>query len=205
MDDVDIASLTAPPTETAATALAVVRRFSDPAMVGHCLRSWVWANALAAAEKRRFDRELLYVATMLHDLGLTADFDAHEVPFEAAGGSVGHVFAAGAGWSAPRCERVREIIVRHMWAAVDPDADVEGYLLETATSLDVGGADPQRWDAEFLRVVEQHLPRRGFTAHFDARIAQQAVRKPDSRARGLHDAGRVRAGGAVWAKLGASV
>ncbi|MDE0546145.1 HD domain-containing protein [Microbacterium sp. C7(2022)] len=202
--DAEFEALIAPPTPTAARARAVVEEWSSPELVHHCLRSWVWAIALAESEKRAFDRELLYVAAMLHDIGLDTEFDAHAVPFEAAGGAVGWVFAAGAGWPPARCARVQQIIERHMWTAVDPELDIEGYLLETATSLDVGGASPERWDAAFLRDVERRLPRGDFTHHFASSIAEQAERKPLSQAHRLHASGRVLAGGDVWCGLEAS-
>src|SRR3954454_6517871 len=105
------------PAPTAATRAAreVVGRYSSAALVNHCERSYLWSAALGRLSNVAFDSELLYVASMLHDLGLVDAFDNHSAPFEDAGGDVGWVFAAGAGWSAQRRERVKEIIVRHMW------------------------------------------------------------------------------------------
>ena len=197
----EISSLCAPPTPTAAAAREVVTRWSSPQLVNHCLRSWAWCVALADAEGREFDRELLYVAAMLHDIGLDPVFDAQTVAFESAGGGVGWVFSAGAGWPVERRVRVQQIIERHMWTAVDPHDDVESYLLEAATSLDVSGTAPERWDAAFLRAVTAHLPRDGFTREFDALIAAQAARKPTTPAQRLDASGRVAAGGEVWNRL----
>jgi hypothetical protein len=47
-------------------------------------------------------------------------FDNYVAPFEDAGGDVGWVFGAGAGWPAERRDRVKEILVRHIWDEVDP-------------------------------------------------------------------------------------
>ena len=44
-------------------------------------------------------------------------------------------------------ERVKEIVVRHMWDAVDPATDPEGYLLHAATSLDISGRRAEAWSA----------------------------------------------------------
>ncbi|PPG49844.1 cyanamide hydratase, partial [Rathayibacter sp. AY2B7] len=107
--------LTIPPTATAAAARDVVQRWASPALVNHCLRSYIWAVLRAQDLGVDYDRELLYVAAMLHDLGTTAQFDAASVPFEDAGGSVGWVFAAGAGWPPERRDLVREIIQQHAW------------------------------------------------------------------------------------------
>ncbi|XNN88890.1 HD domain-containing protein [Curtobacterium flaccumfaciens] len=123
---VDVAALLTPPSPVAARALDVVRAWSSPALVNHCRRSWAWAVLLAPTVDLEPDPELLFVATMLHDLGVTPSFDAHRVPFEDAGGAVGSVFALGAGWDAVRARRVGEIIERHMWRSVDPEARRRG-------------------------------------------------------------------------------
>lgn len=194
----DVDTLLAPPSPVAARALDVVRALSSPELANHCLRSWAWASLLAPTIGLAPDRELLFVAAMLHDLGVTPSFDAHSVPFEDAGGAVGSVFALGAGWDAARARRVGEVIERHMWTAVDPALDVEGHLLEVATSLDVSGAGFDRWEADDLRAVTAAVPRLGFSADFDECIRTQASRKPSSSAARLDRSGNVRAGGARW-------
>ena len=75
-----------------------------------------------------------------------------------AGGNVGWVFAAGAGWPPARRTRVSEIIVRHMWSAVDPAVDVEGHLLELATSLDITGSQQDDWPIELRREIVRRVP-----------------------------------------------
>ncbi|WIB78374.1 HD domain-containing protein [Curtobacterium sp. MCPF17_002] len=195
----DVDALLAPPSPVAARALDVVREWSSPALVNHCLRSWAWASLLAPSVGLEPDRELLFVATMLHDLGVTPSFDAHTVAFEDAGGAVGAVFARGAGWDADRARRVGEVIERHMWRSVDPALDAEGHLLEVATSLDVSGVGFDHWEATDLRAVTAVVPRLDFSATFDGLIHEQAGRKPASSAARLDGSGNVAAGGARWA------
>ncbi|MEH3090356.1 MAG: cyanamide hydratase [Microbacterium arborescens] len=194
----DLDALLAPPTPTAALALETVRRWSSPALVEHGLRSWAWARLRGDALGLDYDAELLYVAAMLHDLGVSPAFDAHETAFEQAGGAAAWAFAAGAGWPHARRERVREVIERHMWLSVDPDLDAEGHLLEVATSLDVSGTAPDLWDVATLRAVEARHPRSGFTAEFAGCIHAQARRKPASAAARLDASVNIAAGGAVW-------
>src|SRR3954451_10055862 len=84
------------PTPATRAAREVVGRFSSLAMVNHCLRSYLWSAALGRLTDVDYDAELLYVAAMLHDLGLADAFDNHLQPFEVRAGDVGFVFAAGA-------------------------------------------------------------------------------------------------------------
>src|SRR3954464_15100502 len=132
------------PEETPATRAAreVVAEYSSPALVNHCERSYLWSAALGELTGVAYNRELLFVASMVHDLGLVPAFDNHLAPFEDAGGNVGWVFAAGAGWPQQRRARVKEIVVRHMWHEVDPAFDAEGHLLCEGTGLDISGREP---------------------------------------------------------------
>lgn len=173
-----IADLT--PYETAATRAAreVAAHYSSPALFNHCERSYLWSAALGELSGLAFDRELLYVAAMVHDLGLVPAFDNVLAPFEDAGGDVGWVFAAGAGWPAERRTRVKEIVIRHMWDAVDPAFDPEGHLLCEGTGLDISGRNVDTWPADLrAEVLEQH-PRLGLPAEFLAAFEDQARRKP---------------------------
>jgi hypothetical protein len=194
----DLARMLEPPTGTARLSLEVAREWCSPALVNHCLRSWVWAKTLGESLSLTVDDELLFVAAMLHDLGVTDPFDAHVMPFESSGGAAAWTFAAGAGWPAARRERVREVIERHMWVSVDVDDDPEGFLLETATSLDVAHASPDSWDPALRREVIALLPRLDFGAEFAAAIGAQASRKPTSTAARLHASGRIPRGDGAW-------
>jgi len=115
---------------------------------------------------------------MVHDLGLVPAFDNHLAPFEDAGGDVGWVFAAGAGWPSEHRTRVKEIVIRHMWDEVDPAFDAEGHLLCEGTGLDISGRGPDRWPAALRTEVLERFPRLGLPAEFIAAFQDQARRKP---------------------------
>ncbi len=170
-----------PDTRVAATAHEVATAYCTPAIVNHCVRSYIWGAAYAAERDISFDAELLYVSAMLHDIGLVAEFDSHTVPFEDAGGHVAWVFAAGAGWPVARRIRASEIIVRHM-RGTEITEDVEGYLLAIATSLDISGRHPEWWPQPLRDEVVSTFPRLTLREEFVRCFKDQAKRKPDSAA-----------------------
>jgi hypothetical protein len=159
-------------------AREVVAEYSSPALVNHCERAYLWSAALGELTGIAYDRELLHVASMVHDLGLVPAFDNHLAPFEDAGGDVGWVFAAGADWPRERRARVKEIVIRHMWDEVDPSFDPEGHLLCEGTGLDISGRNPDTWPAAFRAEVLARYPRLGLHAEFIAAFQDQARRKP---------------------------
>ena len=174
--------MNAPDTATARAARDVAGRYLSPALLHHSVRSYHWAAALAAAEAVTVDAELLYVAAVFHDIGLVPEFDAHAIDFEYAGGHVAAVFAAGAGWSRARGQRLIDIIVRHMWDDVDVATDPEGHLLARATGVDISGRDVDLVPAATRARVLSEWPRLRLAEEFTRCFEDQAARKPRSTA-----------------------
>jgi len=178
---VHLADVPVPTTPAARAADDVVSRFSSPALVNHCVRSYLFAASRAALDGVTVDHELLYVASALHDLGLEDVFDSHLLPFEEAGAAVAWVFAFGSGWPPERCDHVAAVIVAHMRGA-DRAVDPEGHLLDLATGLDISGRGQEHWPVELQREIVARYPRLDLAARFTACFVDQATRKPRSHA-----------------------
>ena len=177
-----LADVVIPDSQAARTALEVVTHYSPPALVHHCVRSYVFAAALGSLSGLNIDHELLYVATMLHDLALEPAFDNVSLPFEDAGGHLAWIFTAGLGWDVSRRDHAALIVVDHMHDETDVAVDPEGFLLARATSLDISGHDPASWPPELIAEVVAAFPRLDLRERFTACFADQAARKPDSQA-----------------------
>lgn len=171
-----------PDSAAATAAREVSAEYHSPALLNHCERSYAFAVGFAEVAGLAYDAELLYVAAMLHDLGLTGAFDNHRLAFETAGGHAAWVLTAGAGWPVERRRRALEVIERHMWTAVDADQDPEGHLLEIATGLDISGARADVLPPPFVDEVLARFPRLDLAADFTACLADQSARKPETAA-----------------------
>jgi len=185
-----------PQTPAATRALSVAVRFYSPALLNHCVRSYLWGATYAAAHDIAFDDELYYVSALLHDIGLTEPFDSHRMPFEDAGGDLAWVFGVAAGWPADRAARATEIIVLHMRDDVSSTADPESHLLQIATGWDVAGRRPEEFPTEARAEILARYPRQGFGSEFLASFEDQARRKPECAAAVLvadNAAGRIKA------------
>lgn len=172
----------APRTPAATAALAVATRFYSPALLNHCIRSYLWGATYAAAHGIAFDDELYYVSALLHDIALTDPFDSHRVSFEEAGGDLAWVFGVAAGWPADRSARATEIIVLHMRDDVSAAADPESHLLQVATAWDVVGRRPEEFPTVVRADILARYPRRGFGTEFITCFEDQARRKPGGAA-----------------------
>jgi len=178
-----------PVTPAAEAALSVATRFCSPALLNHCVRSYLWGAMYGTAHGIAFDDELYYVAALLHDIGLTETFDSHRLPFEEAGGRLAWVFGVAAGWPAKRAARVSEIIVLHMRDDVAPAGDPESHLLQVATTWEAAGRRPEEFPPDARAEILARYPRLGFGAEFLACFEDQARRKPGSVAAASVDKG----------------
>jgi hypothetical protein len=176
-----------PASPVARRAAQVCRRYSTPAFAGHSFRSYLWAAEYAAVRGLAHDEELLFVAAMVHDLGLAATWDAQLTPFEVVGAELGRVLCLGAGWQPERAARVSQVCVLHMRDAVPPTVDVESHLLQVGTSADVSGVGASAFRADFQAALFEAHPRTGFPTEFVAAFRAEAGRKPGCAAAQLLD------------------
>jgi hypothetical protein len=102
-----------PDTAFAGSAFEVARAASSDALLHHCLRTWLWADLVAQADRVPHDSELLYVSCVLHDLGLTSrhwcDTDAC---FGVEGARAAHELATASGY--PRADALADAISLHL-------------------------------------------------------------------------------------------
>jgi hypothetical protein len=144
-------SLLTPPRASVACDIAqqLCRDVSPPWLYNHSERTFIYAMALAhqGREPIRFDAELLYVASVLHDVGLT---EAHEgapmaAPcFAVRGAEVARHVANRAKWETARQRRVAEAVTMHLNVAVRASAHPEAYLVAAGSALDLTGLGRDR-------------------------------------------------------------
>lgn len=182
-----VQDFTAPDTQAARAAFELAASYHSPALLNHVIRSWLWAEAFPALleDRQDVDRELLYTSAMLHDIGIVPAFDNVALSYEEAGGNVAVALTAGAGWPPARRQRALDVIVRHNWPSVDPGMDVEGYLLEVATGLDISGSRSDALPRDFMQEVVATYPRLTLADEFTAHVTDQALRKPTTAAHRL--------------------
>ena len=159
-----------PDSKVAVRVRELVERLSSPSLANHCHRSFVFAVAIGHHQRATFDPELLYLAAMMHDLGLTDALRGPE-PFETRGANAARDFCLDNGISNERAELVHEAIELHTSVATafrEPQlalvqlgsgADVLGYHIEDIARATVEAAvqlHPRLgWKKEVIRTLER--------------------------------------------------
>jgi hypothetical protein len=177
-----------PDSSLARRAEKLVRAVSPPFLTNHCFRSHAWSVELAERYRVRFDAELLYVAALLHDLGLVAHYDTGRC-FEEDGAQAAAGLAAAERWPTERREALADAIRLHVAVEVALEDGPEAYLLWHATGLDVTGHRHGDVDTGTLAAVLAAYPRLDFERGFTELLVDQAARKPRCWAAKAMDSG----------------
>jgi hypothetical protein len=165
-----------PDSSLAQQAEDLLRSVAPPFLANHSFRSHFFAVALADRDRVRFDEELLYVAALLHDIGLVEEFDTGRC-FEEDSADAAARLAEREEWAAERRECLAEAIRLHVTTDIALDDGPEAYLLWHSTGLDVGGHRFGELTAGEVRGVLDAYPRLDFKEGFAGLVEDQAARK----------------------------
>src|SRR5258705_5998362 len=101
-----------PDSELCKATIEYARHVSEPFLFHHVMRSAVFADMIGRQRKVKFDPEVLCVASVLHDLGLT-QLAAVQARFEVEGADAAKEFLVKCGISEKKIEIVWESIALH--------------------------------------------------------------------------------------------
>lgn len=182
---IDIETIRVPDSAVALRAGQLLESLSAPWLVNHCFRTYLWGVMLGKSDRIDFDEELFFVASALHDLGLTDSYRCSTsctACFAVEGARAAERFAESAGWPDERRDRLSEAISLHLNVSVGLEYGAEAHLLHEGAALDVIGARSREFDAtSFVSALERY-PRMGFKVEMAAAMKEQARSRPQSRA-----------------------
>ncbi|MFN7925239.1 MAG: HD domain-containing protein [Bryobacteraceae bacterium] len=133
-----LADLTIPDSQIVRRATALTSEVSPPFLLNHCLRTYLFGAAIGMRDGLRFDRELLYLAAIFHDLGFTERFRGPDA-FELEGARAARSFLLEHGFAPPHADLVHEAIALHTSIGVAAEREPEIALVQAGSGFDVVG------------------------------------------------------------------
>ena len=168
----------APDTALAKSAHEWLAAACDPHLVGHCERSFQFAAAIARVEDLELDLEVLYIATMLHDLGLSPTC-VGPARFEARGANDVRRWLLSQGMERARAESVWDVIALHATGELARHKSAETAIANRGISVDIRGVVPTSLPPEVVRAVLDAHPRAGFPAAMAELLVREVRAVPD--------------------------
>src|SRR5262245_43057491 len=104
-----IAGVSVPDTPVIAAVIEYAQRISEPYLFNHAMRSWLFAEAIGRMKGVAYDREIVAIGTILHDIGLTASASGPN-RFEVNGANAVRTFLAGRGLSDGRVQLIWDLV-----------------------------------------------------------------------------------------------
>ena len=176
-----------PDSTIAKEATELLLEVSPAFLANHCLRTFVFGDLLGQAANLNYDLEILYLGSLLHDLGLTERFDGTE-SFEIDGANAAYAFLKEHGLPLEKAALVREAIALHLsLAAAQKQAEIA--LVRAGAGVDVIGRGIESISSQAVAQVVAAYPRLGFKKDLIQVCRSQAERKPTSTIAGLFQQG----------------
>lgn len=169
-----------PPDSAAARAAAdLIREWGPPALATHSHRTFTFASLLGSRDRLIWDAEVLFVAAMLHDTGLTGHLP-RDRPFQDVGAAHTRAFCNDAGWSETRATLASRAVAMHMEIGLAHRDRPEVALLHLGAALDATGLRVNDLPAPVVAEVIERFPRDDFGPLFAGLMADEARRHPRS-------------------------
>ncbi|RJF88597.1 hypothetical protein D3874_17665 [Oleomonas cavernae] len=158
---VGFAALKAPDTAAARAAETLLGELTPPFMVNHSLRTYWFSRLIGLAAGLPFDDEILYLASLTHDLGFYGPYAAatpDAACFTIRSARCACDIAHQAGWDAARKHRVAEAVILNTNGHVPQAQGVEAHLMMRGVLIDATGMHAWRLNPAELSAVFERLP-----------------------------------------------
>lgn len=175
----EIGGIRLPDSALARRAYTLAREVSPPMLLNHVMRSYVFGRLLHADAANALDEEAIFVAAVLHDLGLTEHARGPR-RFEIEGADAARRFVEEQGVESARSWLIWDIIALHPWGDINFHKEPEAGVVQAGIMSDVAGFGQDRIDETTRSSVLAALPRLGFKSEFFELLRHEAVSKPDT-------------------------
>jgi len=162
--------------EIARQATELSRTLSPPYLFNHAVRTFLFGSLVGRASGRKFDEEILYLACILHDLGLTDRFEG-DLPFEIQGAEAAKHFLEQHAYAREK--------IGIVWDGIAMHASPIGQFKQAEVALVGEGAGADAIEPDFSEIqksdvaeIVKQFPRLKFKDAFVKTCAGVARRHP---------------------------
>jgi len=133
-----IGGVTVPDTSLVARAMDEACAVSEPYLFNHAVRSWLFAVQIADLKGLHYDEEVVAVASLLHDVGLTPKCHG-ERRFEVEGADAARRLARTGGVDERRAQLIWYCVALNATLSLSPHAEPEVGICTIGAGVDYAG------------------------------------------------------------------
>ena len=174
-----IAGITVPDSPLITDTVEYARRLSDPYLLNHAMRSWLFAAKIAHLKAIVCDLEVVAVGTILHDIGLTAGVSGPN-RFEVNGAAAALSFIKGRGLSNRRAQLIWDLIALNSTPSIALHKEAEVALGTMGIGLDWGGFGFELIPSADMTEILEAFPRLRMKDKFAETCCHLVAAKPET-------------------------
>jgi len=155
------------------------QRISEPYLFNHAMRSWLFAEAMGRMKGINYDREVVAIGTVLHDIGLTTSVSGPN-RFEVNGADAALSFIRGKGLSDRRAQLIWDLVALNSTPSLALHKEPEVAVGTMGIGLDYGGFGIQALPAGDLERIISAFPRLKMKQAFTETCCRLVTEKPET-------------------------
>jgi hypothetical protein len=152
-----LSGIAIPDSQLARDVTQLIRDTEGELLFNHSTRVYLWGALLGKRRNLAFDPELLYVAAMFHDIGLTPVYRDSQLRFEVDGANAARDFLRSRHIADADIEKVWTAVALHTTPGIPEHMHAEIALLQAGAGMDVAGRGFEQFtDAQRAAVVDAY-------------------------------------------------
>jgi len=181
MTSKEVSGVRIPDSQLAREITELVRDTESELLYHHSLRCHCWGCLAGRRNGMKFDAELLYAASMFHDIGLTAKYENSQLRFEVDGANAARDFLRIHGISEADIETVWSAVAFHTTPGIPQFMRAEIALVQAGAGMDVAGRGYDQFTEQERKAVLAAFPREAtFKSGIVDAFYQGLKHRPDS-------------------------
>ncbi|HKF00978.1 MAG TPA: hypothetical protein VKB49_01645 [Candidatus Sulfotelmatobacter sp.] len=174
-----IAGVSVPDGPLITAVIEHAQRLSEPYLFNHAMRSWLFAEAIGRTKEIDYDREVVAIGTILHDIGLTASVSGPN-RFEVNGADAAVSFIKGKGLSDRRAQLTWDLIALNSTPSLALHKEPEVAVGTMGIGLDYSGFGVEALPATDVERILSVFPRLRMKQRFTETCCRLVTAKPET-------------------------
>ena len=173
------AGVSVPDSPLISEAIDRAQRLYEPYLFNHAVRSWLFAETIGRVRGMEYDREVVAIGTLLHDIGLTAGVSGPN-RFEVNGADATRSFIKDKGLSDRREQLIWDLVALNSTPSLALHKEPEVAVGTMGIGLDYGGFGAELVPPATMTAILESFPRLRMKTRFADACCRLVTAKPET-------------------------